>query len=418
MPRPRRPSPRPKRRKTRPARLRSRSQSPASRTPSPRGRTPSPPRRTPTQAQHAPPPQQPAASTAMTAVADSINAMQAAFLQQQQVFLTAMHTLQTTLGGATPAQQTLTPPSATYIPPRHPTSDDRVDVCHTPSSYTDDRNSTPAVQNMSTAPAVTPTTDTFGEHLPIVFRPTSRPLRITAAPLGHNIPHPIKVKIWEHKFIELSDLISTHRSTDYTLDLTTEDGQPQFRLASKKKKPLSQNEWCQAMDTFIAIYVEKFPDEIRAILSYAQTVKDLMHNKANWVWYDSQFRTDREFTHCKWDEVRQDLELRAFRQPSSSFERQEKPFRSYNANKNRRNSEDHVPTGFCYAYHSKSQRCHNTKCSYKHTCPRCNRQHPNFMQCNTQQPGSHRPSFNNRRYDNDRRDKPKNQDTRQPKSSK
>ena len=189
--------------------------------------------------------------------------------------------------------------------------------------------------------------------------------------------------------MEFADLISTTRSTDYTLDLTTEDGLPQFRLASRKRKTLSQNEWSQAMDIFVAIYTERYPSEIKPILSYAQTVKDLMQNKANWVWYDTQFRTDREFTLCPWDEIRQDLELRSFRQPHNYDN--DKPFRAQGNKGFRNNKEDQVPTGYCFAYHAKAQRCSNHRCTYKYTCPHCHAPHSQFLRCNPNRP-SHSPN--------------------------
>ena len=276
--------------------------------------------------------------------------------------------------------------STAFIPPSYP---QRVGVCRTAPSST--------ITNQLAAPAshtITPScSDQQGELLPIVFKPNPRPLRTTAAPLGHNIPHSIKLKIWQHKYVELADLINNaHRSTDYTLDLTTEDGQPQFRLSTRKKKPLTQNEWSQAFDIFIAIYIERYPQETPQILAYTQTIKDLMNNRANWVWYDTQFRTDREYTHCPWDEIRQDLELRAFR-TSLSSSHEDKPFRKHEYSQKKSNqshNDDHVPTGYCFAYHSRNQRCTTSNCTFKHACPRCKGPHPAFMRCN--KPETRRPS--------------------------
>ena len=337
-------------------------------------------------------------------------------MQQQQLFMMAFNSLQNTLASVSPAS-TMVDPS--------PSTSRRVGVCPTsqedPSASTSsglqahqDHINHPHQQlphRLYSPPTATATSsDHYGEHLPIVYRPTPRPLRTTAAPLGHNIPPPLKLKIWQHKFVEFADLISNNRSTDYTLDLTTEDGQPQFCLASRKRKNLTQNEWCQAMDTFISIYIDRYPTEIKQILSYAQTVKDLMQNKANWVWYDTQFRTDREFTLCPWDEIRQDLELRAFRQPQPS---DDKSFRSQGAKS--RHREDQVPTGYCFAYHAKSQRCNNSKCTFKHTCPKCHAPHPQFLRCNPNRTSS---SPNRSRGDNDKRDRPAHTDTREPRKAK
>ena len=386
------PPPRPKRKRRQPARLRSRSPSPPSRHSSrSRSRTPPPchePRSPchPPRSPSLPPPSLPRPlphqmhrteaptqdGQMMAAVANSLNTMQSAFLQQQQMFMSAMQTLQTTLL----APQNSDMPASNG--PQPSTSAAMDGVHHlAATNYQSQSSARQPLPGDITAS----TSSDLGEPLPIMFKPTTRPIRTTAAPLGLSLPHSLKVKIQTHKFVELADLISTHRSTDYTLDLTTEDGQPQFRLASKKKKPLTQNEWCQAMDTYIAVYVERYPQEIGQILSYAQTIKDLMNNRANWVWYDTQFRTDREYTLCRWDEVRQDLELRAFRSSNNTNDKPFWPNYASNNNKPKRSSDDSVPPGYCYAYHGQNQRCTNSRCSYKHSCPRCQARHPQFMRC-------------------------------------
>ena len=299
------------------------------------------------------------------------------FLHQQQIFMDAMADLQNIVTASSLAPDTANPGPSHHA---HVSSHQRVDVCRTNQpSLSQDVAATDAQSGCPQGEELIP--------LPIHFKPTPRPLRTTAAPLGQTVPLAIKQKIWEHKYVELADLIHPHKSSDYTLALSTEDGQPQFRLATKKRKQLTEREWSQAMDVFIAIYTEKYPDQTNAMLTYARNVRDLMSNRANWAWYDTQFRADREFTHCPWDEMRQDLELRAFR-PNQAIH--DPTFRNTQTNHSTRDDRpDRVPTGYCFAYHSRIQRCTNSRCSYKHTCPRCRAPHPLFMQCRQT---SHRPS--------------------------
>ena len=224
------------------------------------------------------------------------------------------------------------------------------------------------------------------------------------------------MKIWQHKYIELADLIHTNRSTDYTLALSTETGLPQFRLASKKKKPLSEREWNQAMSIYQSVYAERYPGEYNAMLTYAQYVRDLMSNGANWAWYDIEFRMDREFTLCRWDEVRQDLELRAFRPNTDNH----KPFRANTSAYNRNtgttaHNDEKPPPGYCFAYHGRNQRCTASKCTFKHTCPRCRALHPMFMRCN-----NHRTKPSSSDYNRDqspKRDQPKSRNPREPRKT-
>ena len=177
------PPQRPKRRRTQPARLRS--QSPRNRSRSPRTRSPSPApsvhRTDRANIQNVQPDPRPDNATLAT-VADSINAMQAVMLQQQQVFMTAINSLQNTLAGAAAVP---TPPFQDY---NRPTTS-RI---HEPSAtVTSLQDTTSRIGVCPTTPDASTSTaqDRYGEQLPIVYRPTPRPLRTTAAPLGQNIPH-------------------------------------------------------------------------------------------------------------------------------------------------------------------------------------------------------------------------------------
>ena len=339
------------------------------------------------------------ADSTLAAVANSLSSMQDLLVQQQQNFLSAVNNMQHSLAAFSSHRQT-NPPTHTA------TSQHGVGVCHTtgPASAEVTDHGVGVCHTTSPHQGVgvrhTTSTDPQGEPtipLAIYYQPTTRPLRSTAAPIGHNVPQALKIKIWQHKYIELADLIHNNRTTDYTLALTTEEGLPQFRLASKKKKQLSQQEWTQAMFIFIAVYIERYPEETTALLSYAQNVRDLMDNGANWAWYDIQFRTDREFSRCKWDEMRQDLELRSFRKTT------DKPFRSSYANQTRNSTskDDRPPQGYCYAFHARNQRCTNQHCTFKHTCPRCRGPHPLFMRCNSHKPSATTTSA---REDSPRRD--------------
>ena len=71
------------------------------------------------------------------------------------------------------------------------------------------------------------------------------------------------------------------------------------------------------MDIYVAIYVQRYPEQLND-MSYAHFVKDLMKHNANWQFYDSHFRSDRE-SKCSWLGVCQDLELHAFRVAASSY---------------------------------------------------------------------------------------------------
>ena len=180
-----------------------------------------------------------------------------------------------------------------------------------------------------------------GEFVSLPFA-TSNPWPVYSggAPIGHAVKQSLKTKIWEHKYIDLADLLYPNTSRGYDLAVQDEE-KPALCLEPKKRKFLSEQDWSAAFDVFIAIYLEKYPSELNGILTYAQHVKDLMRNGTNWPMYDSLYRQEREFTKCSWHIIRQDLELRAFRitlQRSSKFN----------------TSQPKLPKGFCYAYHKRA----------------------------------------------------------------
>jgi hypothetical protein len=249
-----------------------------------------------------------------------------------------------------------------------------------------------------------PSSTTIGEfqNIPITMgTPIHRPMHAAGVPIGTNIKDLVKAKIWELKYLELRDLLYPNQTPSYLLQLADNDSNsPQLNLSPRKRKSLSETEWGAAMDIFVSIYVQKYPAQLNDILSYCQHVKDLMRNAANWRQYDYQYRLDREFSHCSWLLVRQDLELRAFRSPTPT---QTNTSKNNNFSSSRQgfsptsSSSNKPPSGYCFAYHQKGARCETDNCPYKHTCPKCQQKHPMFYPCNSRK--SDKPSYPKRTPD-------------------
>jgi hypothetical protein len=217
-----------------------------------------------------------------------------------------------------------------------------------------------------------------------------------------NVKMALREKIWSHAFVDLSDLLFPNQSGTYSLSIqNTGSTQPSFSFAPKKSRQLSEAEWSRAMDIFVAIYCQKYPEEITAILTYVQQVKELMSMGANWQYFDNNFRLDREFTKCNWLDFRPDLEtkamLKAFQHPpQKKINHQAQPtlFRPPHFR---------VPPGFCFAYHQRGTRCDNSNCPYKHTCKDCGLTHPMYQPCpplRSRQPNRYPNSGHNGRYPN------------------
>jgi len=189
--------------------------------------------------------------------------------------------------------------------------------------------------------------------------------------IGEQVSDYIKEKIWSHKYIEFATLLSSENEEEFSLSFQKSNNQPTIKLLSKPKRKLREHEWNLAFDTFLSIYVTKYPRELNELLTYGQSIKLMMNRGENWNFYDKQFRISREYSRCSWDLVRVDLMI----QGQSYINRariDSKP----------ENSKDHIPAGYCFRYHSPKFRCHNgTECSFKHNCPRCQKIHQQHYPC-------------------------------------
>ena len=341
-----------------------------------------------------------AADTAPSVPQDPIALMQQMMEQQQHLFATTLTSIDTSLQAIAGrfAAQTPTMPTSSPMPPNLPsTSTGLVTSSSMPSTSTNPLPfpSLPSTSNSadhydSQRPALPATIEIQGE--------SERPILSTASPVGTTVRHSIKLKIWEHKFVDFQDLINPDRIPNYTLSVQDGEDQPQLSVAHKKSKQLSQHEWSTAMDIFTAVYIEKYPDESRAILSYSHFIKRLMTLGANWFLYDKKYRTTREFTKCSWLTVRYDLEREAFLPRN---EDKSKSFRSIKPDP----SQSKVPPGYCFAYHKEGVRCTNQRCTYKHTCFKCHKHHPAFNKCPTTRYGNskreRRPTYDSDHSDDD-----------------
>ena len=70
----------------------------------------------------------------------------------------------------------------------------------------------------------------------------------------------------------------------------------QQQSQSKQKAPLTFTEWTDGFHIYMAIYLQKFPDQSPHMLKYMLIIKDLYEDKVNdgWRYYDQQFRNLRK----------------------------------------------------------------------------------------------------------------------------
>ena len=304
----------------------------------------------------------------------ALTEMQQVMLQQQEQFNNSLAALQTSLQAI-----------AQHLPPTGPPQTQAQRTTGTPSStYTP-----AAAQSSPHAPTQgdpAQASTASGESFPISKNAQTphRPVQVAGTPIGMNVKASLKERIWAHQFIDLTELLYPNQAAGYMLSIQDPGGeQPSFSLAPKKRQQLSEGEWSRAMDIFVAVYTQRYPNEIGDILTYCQQVKELMSMGGHWRYFDQTFRADREFTKCSWLDFRPDLEnkalLKAIQEKTANFSQRknQQPFRP---------QPGRIPPGYCFAFHQPGERCRNDRCSYKHTCRDCGRQHPMFLSCRGDKP--------------------------------
>ena len=179
------------------------------------------------------------------------------------------------------------------------------------------------------------------------------------------------------------------KPSSYSISLNSEgfSNKPSLEFTSRSKRFLSEFEWNQAWDNYMAIYLAKYPKDLNPMLSYHQNIQKMMAKQANWRDFDNQFRTDREYIRCSWDTIRADLEREAYAVPVKPFRTQQSKFQNKPLANKGFNS--NIPKGYCYDFHSQNKFCNREKCSFKHQCPECQGKHAQYQhKYNSQKPAT------------------------------
>lgn len=200
--------------------------------------------------------------------------------------------------------------------------------------------------------------------------PASAPL-----PLDYSVTPEIKAKIWSNEYFELGDLLHPSQSGQLNLVLKQgEKGEVAFQQKNKKQ-PKTINEWLSAFAVFSAVYGQKFPGEVGALLKYSENVRMVAANKGNFNFYDSNFRKLRQHTVVPWGLFHSELYMKSL-QPTAWYDA--------NGDKGQNQAENlppstgstsRVPVGFCFRFHS-NRSCDTARCPYRHKCFVCHGFHP------------------------------------------
>ena len=309
--------------------------------------------------------------------------LQQAEFQQKLLDIMSTQTQQSTQSPSTPPQENLSPQN-TVILDNSVTSGAHDSFSHAQSDSFHESSTTKVLNSSSNAlPSGQKILDSDDEiddsdnegECSVQFN-KQRPVFSGGLTVSQTVPQKIKIKIWQHKYIEFCELLNPHNMPQsYTVSLNANSllsEKPALTFQHKDKKQLGEFEWNQAWDTYMSIYLKKYPEQLDQMLTYHQHIQRMMARQANWRTYDYHFRVDREYVQFTWDTVRADLEWEAYLfRPSNKF--QSNSTKSYNT------STSTIPKGYCFSYNTFGKRCTREKCSFKHLCPECNNRHPKYQ---------------------------------------
>ena len=182
------------------------------------------------------------------------------------------------------------------------------------------------------------------------------------------------MKIINNEYVVFHDILFPDSASKFILSF--EANHSPMLVKDSKKRDLTENHWNKAFAEFAAIYTKTHPSTVTVLYTYQKRILYLMERKANWHYFDVQFRKDKQIAKSSWTDSRSDLYLVCLLQTSSSSSHTNPVSRSSIPSDFSRAK---IPIGLCFAFHSSNLRCSNIPCNYKHTCPACGQIHPCFL---------------------------------------
>ena len=138
-----------------------------------------------------------------------------------------------------------------------------------------------------------------------------------ALELGGSVKDKIKGKVWSNEYVDFGLLLSVTPGPDrYSISINSSTPISGAQLTLQPWKPPKKithiNQWISAFNTFVAIYVVRFPHETPKLMEYSEIVRDIAAKIEDWLFCDEQFRLLRQNASTKypWDGVHWELWLR------------------------------------------------------------------------------------------------------------
>ena len=197
-------------------------------------------------------------------------------------------------------------------------------------------------------------------------------------PLNLTVSADMKEKIWDDKCVDLALLLVKSYQEDEEKDkrisgFQDEDGKISFKSVKTKKSKLTIDQWSTAFNILTSVYIEKRPQDIQGLLSYAELVRGAARDhptSSGWRVYDGEFRTKKESDPTRpWGMVDNQLWLSIFCKPLASQSKNQDSLEKQSNNK-----------GICHFFNSEKG-CFRKTCQYSHSCKRCGKANHGKFKC-------------------------------------
>lgn len=171
------------------------------------------------------------------------------------------------------------------------------------------------ILNEPVVPKETATSDTsfslqFGDDEPPAM------IKCAEDDLSAHVPHQLKQKIWENKYINIALLLKGNAELadifSGGLLHVSADGKVEAKPRQTKEKVANIEQWTEAFLIFTSVYLVRFPDKAQELLKYIAVIRDAASKYPNLSWrlYDEQFRIRQAITVSEWGKINPDLWLR------------------------------------------------------------------------------------------------------------
>ena len=122
--------------------------------------------------------------------------------------------------------------------------------------------------------------------------------------LSDNVSESFKSKIWSNTYIDMAQLLPNKKKAGYSMSCELDsEGNPGIVWTEQNTgSKLSIEQWTNAFNIFMAVYLEKEGNQIEApaLCKHGDIVRELASLQADRSMYDEQFRKNRARTGRNW----------------------------------------------------------------------------------------------------------------------